>query len=335
MPPTDSGPNTSVARPGNDIWRFVEATELPDEATILARWDGKSDTPVLSILCNTFQHETYIEDALCGFLLQDTDFPFEILVHDDASPDGTQARIIAMAERYPAIIKPMFQNENQYSQGKRPWMFQEPRAKGEFVAFCEGNDFWTDPSKLQKQVNFLQANPSVSFTGHDSVILYPDGSTSDQGRCKSHRKDRDFTSEALVKNTAFISTLTICFRNYNLPFIFERTKVFNGDRFLFSLFGAHGSYHFHHDIDDGIYRHHDGGVWSSIGRKKRLDARRNLAFWLAAYYGRIGNDQMCEYFQSRFNKESWESGLVGGRIGKIGLNLQKAVRTVTRRLKPR
>ena len=125
----------------------------------------EKDDIILSVYVATYNHEKYISQALDGFLMQKTDFPFEVLVHDDASTDGTANIIREYAERYPEIIKPIFETENQYS--KRDGSLDrtmdeaiEPTG-AKYVAMCEGDDYWTDPLKLQKQVDILEADESL------------------------------------------------------------------------------------------------------------------------------------------------------------------------------
>lgn len=118
----------------------------------------------VSIICNVYNHGEYIRDALEGFVMQKTDFPFEVLVHDDASTDDSAKIIREYEERYPDIIKPIYQTVNQYSQRKGiTRTFQRPRARGNYVAMCEGDDCWTDPLKLQKQFDFLESHPEYSM----------------------------------------------------------------------------------------------------------------------------------------------------------------------------
>jgi glycosyltransferase involved in cell wall biosynthesis len=115
--------------------------------------------PLVSISCITYNHAKYIRDALKGFLIQKTTFPIEILIHDDASTDGTTEIIKEYEKKYPDIIKPMYETENQWNKGKKgSAVFNFPRAEGKYIALCEGDDYWTDPYKLQKQVDFLEAN---------------------------------------------------------------------------------------------------------------------------------------------------------------------------------
>ena len=136
--------------------------------------------PLVSISCITFNHENYIRDALEGFLMQKTDFDFEILIHDDASTDGTQKIIEEYAGKYPEIIKPILETENQYVKGRRgSLVFNIPRAKGRYIAFCEGDDYWTDPRKLQKQVDFLEKNKDFIACVHRVKIMAEEGRTVD------------------------------------------------------------------------------------------------------------------------------------------------------------
>lgn len=125
------------------------------------------DIPLVSISCITFNHVLYIKECLDGFLMQKTDFCFEIVIHDDASTDGTADIIREYEKKYPSIIKPIYQRENQYVKGVRPtWEFNAPRWKGKYIALCEGDDYWTDPLKLQKQVDFLEKNESFGGCFH-------------------------------------------------------------------------------------------------------------------------------------------------------------------------
>lgn len=126
---------------------------------------------MVSVFCETFNHEPFIRQCLDGMLMQKTDFAFEVLIHDDASTDHTQMIIKEYAEKYPDIIKPILQHENQYSKGVGIWQtFQMPRARGKYIALCEGDDYWTDPLKLQKQVDFLETHEDYSMCFHAAEV---------------------------------------------------------------------------------------------------------------------------------------------------------------------
>ena len=128
-----------------------------------------SNSPLVSICCLTYNHEPYIRDCLEGFVMQQTNFIFEVLIHDDASTDNTVAIIKEYVAKYPDIIKPIYQTENQYSKGvKVTTVFNFPRAEGQYIAMCEGDDYWIDPLKLQKQVDLMVKNPDCSLCFHAS-----------------------------------------------------------------------------------------------------------------------------------------------------------------------
>lgn len=115
--------------------------------------------PLVSICCTTYNHGKFIQDAIEGFLMQKTNFPIEIIIHDDASTDNTATIVKQYAEKHPGLIITILQTINQYSQGIKPWPnFVFPKARGKYIALCEGDDYWTDPLKLQKQVDFLEGN---------------------------------------------------------------------------------------------------------------------------------------------------------------------------------
>src|SRR5690554_6858952 len=130
---------------------------------------------MVSICCQTYNHKDYIVEALESFLMQQTDFPFEILLRDDASTDGTAEICKEYAQNHPNIIKLLAYQENQFQKGISPFRDNVKRAKGKYIAMCEGDDYWTDPLKLQKQVDFLEANPEYVMTGHDAFIINEKG----------------------------------------------------------------------------------------------------------------------------------------------------------------
>lgn len=125
---------------------------------------------MVSICCLTYNHEKFIKDALEGFVNQKTSFKYEILIHDDASTDGTVEIIKEYEKKYPDLIKPIYQKENQYSKKIRATLtYQFPRANGKYIAMCEGDDYWIDENKLQKQFDILEKNNDISLCVHDSI----------------------------------------------------------------------------------------------------------------------------------------------------------------------
>jgi len=132
--------------------------------------------PLVSIVCITYNHERYIRDCLEGFLMQKTNFPIEILIHDDASTDSTADIIREYQKKRPDIIKPILQKENQYSKiGCGPIIKNIfSRCSGKYIALCEGDDFWTDQFKLQKQFDLFQRFPHLTFSATGGQVLQGD-----------------------------------------------------------------------------------------------------------------------------------------------------------------
>lgn len=154
---------------------------------------------MVSVLCAAFNHEKYIADALESFVTQKTDFPIEILVNDDASTDGTADIIRRYEAKYPGLIKPVYQKENQYSQGVNIYeSLFIPRARGKYLAYCEGDDYWTDPEKLRLQVEFMETHPEYSACVHNTLRHFCDGSRQDRLFIPAG-EDRDLSFAQAVK----------------------------------------------------------------------------------------------------------------------------------------
>jgi glycosyltransferase involved in cell wall biosynthesis len=142
------------------------------EQDIMDQWNSDVNFPLVSICCATFNHREYIEEAIKSFLSQKTNFPFEIIVHDDSSTDGTDLVIREYEKRFPNIINATYQKKNQYSLGKKPFIdLLLPKAKGKYIAICEGDDYWIDNKKLHKQFQMLENNTEISLCIHASKVI--------------------------------------------------------------------------------------------------------------------------------------------------------------------
>ena len=133
------------------------------------------NNPTVTVWCLTYNQKEFIKDALDGFVMQKTSFPFEVIVHDDASTDGTTDIVNDYAHKFPNIIKPMIETENQWQKGGLKHIISimnEKHRRGKYIAFCEGDDFWTDPLKLQRQVDFLESHPDYSMCFHSAKKKY-------------------------------------------------------------------------------------------------------------------------------------------------------------------
>ena len=136
---------------------------------------NEKQQPLVSICCLVYNHEPYLRECFDGFMMQKTNFDFEVLVHDDASTDNSASIIREYETKYPDIFKPIYQTENQYSKGvKVSATFNFPRTKGKYIAMCEGDDYWTDPLKLQKQVDFLETHPDYAMCSHNFLYYFED-----------------------------------------------------------------------------------------------------------------------------------------------------------------
>lgn len=229
----------------------------------------KSKEVLVSISCITYNHVQYIRQCLDGFLMQQTNFAFEVLIHDDCSTDGTTEIIKEYELMYPDIIKPIYEKENQYQQGKPygsvVWNF--PRAQGKYIAMCEGDDYWIDSLKLQKQVDFLDANPEYSFCCHRFSIYKQD--------CKQWLSEYADSFYTDGKNLEI--TLDLFFKTWitqPLTVVCRMEILKSIEREIMSYKYSRDVHLFYHllkkgrgiSLNDkmGVYRWHDGGVASSL-----------------------------------------------------------------------
>lgn len=233
---------------------------LKSEQDILSNFISNEIT--ISICCLAYNHGAFIKQTIEGFLLQKTSFKFEILIHDDASKDNTSSIIQDFERKYPNLIKPIYQSENQHSKGGRVnFRFNFPRVSGKYIALCEGDDYWTDPFKLQKQVDFLETNKEYSICFHNVAILQ------DNSFRKSnipYPNGEILLSEYIKKGKIF--TTSIVFRNEYLKyFAKEILKSPLMDKTIKTLLLTKGKgYYFEEEM--GVYRHHTGGVFSTLNK---------------------------------------------------------------------
>ncbi|TFV97197.1 glycosyltransferase [Algoriphagus kandeliae] len=223
-----------------------------------------SDKPLVSVSCITYNHFPYIRQCFEGILKQKVNFRFEIIVYDDASNDGTSDVIREFESKYPSTFKVLIQEENQYSKGVRgiAVRYNFPRCEGKYIAFCEGDDFWTDPYKLQKQVDFLEANPSYSTCCTNYSEVDEDGKILKTNAWDGIRLSSIISHEVILEKYK-PKILTTLFRKEafkkGFPEIFF--EVFNADNFLSALATEHGPVGFL-NFNSGCYRIHNSGIWS-------------------------------------------------------------------------
>lgn len=215
---------------------------------------------VVSVICHTYNHENFIRDAIQGVLQQKTNFGIELIIHDDASTDKTRKIIEEYHLKYPHLIKPIYQTENKFSQKLNiSANFTYPVAKGKYIALCEGDDYWTDENKLQKQVDFLEKNTEYVIcwtnfinrkedafieTGFDT--LFPEIYTLDFNTI--FKTYNTFTLTALFKRDSI---------NTNAIFDFQHVK--DNTLYCLSLTNGKGAFL---NFKSAVYRWHSGGIYS-------------------------------------------------------------------------
>ncbi len=233
------------------------------EQEIIQKWEGDTAKPIVSICCITYNHEEYIVEALDGFLMQETDFPFEILIRDDCSTDKTAEIVKQYAEQYPHLIKPVYEKENTYSKGVRPMPQLLKIAQGKYIALCDGDDYWIDPFKLQKQVSFLENNQE--FIGvANNAFKFLESIPSEF----SLMRDKNVMDIVYEQKDLFQwipgPTMTICFRNgyldfEHVPAFFYDFPYLAGDKQMYLLLSEFGKFKYINQVV-GVYRVHDGGI---------------------------------------------------------------------------
>lgn len=239
------------------------ALALRDEATVMSSWTGDSDIPRVSILCATYNHVAFIEDALRGFFGQVTQFPFEILVRDDASTDGTTQILSAYAARYPRILRVLFESENTFTKGVSPGRVLRAQARAPHVAFCEGDDWWICPDKLQRQMDAVDRH-AVNHVFHPVYVVNQDRVHSYQGNKFPGR----VPARLLRVRNAFSPLLSRLYRTTEgdllaLPHTRGMDAVVSA-----ALACSSDAYNIP-DYYAAVYRQHPSGIWSGLDRRGR------------------------------------------------------------------
>lgn len=226
--------------------------------------------PVVSICCLTYNHILYIRQCLDGFMMQKVNFPIEILIYDDASTDGTQGIIREYETKYPNIVKPIYQKENQYSKGVRVgFVYNYSRAKGKYIALCEGDDYWTDPYKLQKQVDFLESHIDYVMCSHKWNDFIENKKKVDCGMpLEVDSSGKIYDLDSLVHGEWYFQPLTVLFRRCAVDFKKYNLYKNSKDITLFYVLLKNGKGFCFHDVM-ATYRIHSGGIWSGAGLNRR------------------------------------------------------------------
>ena len=220
------------------------------------------DNITVSVYCITYNHVGLIRKCLDGFVMQKTDFKFEVWVHDDCSNDGTIEILKEYEERFPKLVNVVYEEKNQYSQGKDIATIMQPFLRGKYIAVCEGDDCWTDPNKLQKQFNFMEHNPEYTLCTHKvKEIILEDNSSFDHPKELNH--DETIAPGFIVrKGGGFFPTCSF-FRRADVNVISKRWgNGICGDFNIILTSMLHGKVYY---MDDCMGIKHTGypGSWST------------------------------------------------------------------------
>lgn len=233
----------------------------------------ESNAPLVSIVCDTYNHAPYVRDALDGFLAQQTNFPFEIIVHDDASTDGTADVIREYEAAHPDLFRCIFRTENIYSRDPKileHYVF--PLARGKYIAICEGDDYWTNPRKLQTQIDYLEEHPECTLCVTCAEMVNPE--QGHIGWVKPYETDCDIPMDELIRGGGgFVATASIVTRTHltqnRAPFC-DMADV--DDAVLQLWFGANGTTHYFAE-PMCAYRYEVPGSWTKTFFTSNREAR--------------------------------------------------------------
>lgn len=230
---------------------------------IMQLWVKKEPCKV-SVICVTYNHEKYISMALDSILMQETNFPFEIIIHDDLSTDNTREIISEYVRKYPQLIKTILQKNNTYPEGSSPLIRAMLDAGGDYIAICEGDDYWVDAKKLEKQINIFNDNSDCRIVSH-RVHIKNDTITTQPYEPYVKYNQNTYKFEDVL-NGHFIPSLSILFRKDMFPIYdpFYLKDIICRD-IAIELILLRSGFGVHLKEEMGVYRHHDSG----LTKKKR------------------------------------------------------------------
>ncbi|MCB7480608.1 glycosyltransferase [Christiangramia sediminis] len=288
---------------------------------------------MVSVCIQTYNQENYISQCLESILSQKTSFKIEILIGEDSSSDNTREICIEYAKKYPDKIRLFLHHRanNILVQGRNTGLFNSFfnvfSSKGKYIAYCDGDDYWTDELKLEKQVSFLENNANYSLCYHDVSTIDENG----EKIFKTYFEEvkRDFNSEDLKRVLVQPPISTWCFRNIINEIPFEMTQTINADNFWISLLGFHGAGKYLNSIKPSFYRIHSKGIWSLIDREAQIISKRRTYELLSKFYQERDDKELSDFFKNRSLK--FLKMLIFGRIKKLNfqyvlINIPKYLR---------
>ena len=251
----------------------------------------KEIKPLVAIHCLVYNHEPYLKRCLDSFVMQQTNFAFVAIVHEDASKDNSAAIIREYEQKYPDIIRPIYETENQYSRpdGKLIFIMQDAilATGAKYVAICEGDDFWTDPFKLQKQVDILERDPQLMAVVTDTCVVDREGNiiTRKLGNAVPENKEgkytlRDFFSVPQHRyTTATIMYSTRHYEEVNKKLLYT-ISPYLGDWQLWIILHSYGAFYYLDEVT-AAYRINPKSLTHTVNRVARAKASRDICHKVA------------------------------------------------------
>jgi len=283
------------------------------EEEIMKDWPKGSVKPMVSICGITYNHEKYIEEALDSFLMQRTNFAFDIVFSDDKSPDSTQKILKKYIDKFPNIMNVNLGTVNVGSM--KNFESNMERATGKYIAVCEGDDFWIDEMKLQKQVSFLESNSEYSGCFHDSINyeMHEDGSVFEELRIGSRSIESDVDLASIIFENN-IATASIMYRNTitEYPEFFLQTT--KGDYALMVMIAEQGLIKYIPEVMSK-YRIHTGGVWSL--KSQSYQVNEGIKFYLLLQENFVKNLSISKEIHKKLQNEYFNMALVLLRENKV------------------
>ena len=231
-----------------------------------------ADNILVSVLMITYNHEKFIEKAIQAVLAQETKFAVQLLICNDASTDQTDEIVESCILRNSSLITIKYEHHHKNLGMMQNFKMGLELCTGKYIALCEGDDYWTDPLKLQKQVDFLEANPQLAGCFSDAIAVDTMGNKLRDALLPEHKK------QVGIQNIGnfWMPTLSVCFKREYLTHVLNANRVaevYNGDMLLYYTISQHGDFGYV-QTEPSCYREHSGGVWSRVKIIERY--RRNL-----------------------------------------------------------
>lgn len=263
-------------------------------------------SPLLSVCVQTYQHAPYIRECLDGVLMQETSFPFELILGEDESNDGTREICQEYAERYPEKIRLFLRRREDvieiegFPTGRFNFISNLKASRGKYVAICEGDDYWTDKNKLEKQIQSIESEEHIVASSHVCTIINERGGNK-KNRCFGLLESRLLDQKDMVNNRPFHTSSLVFEKSFLLDVIDRNTlkSHLSMDRFIYFWLTKFGWIQHHPEIY-GVYRRHSSGL-SSIGHKRNV-LLNNIQFWKKTHRELNLFNNKLTYYKSILNE---------------------------------